>query len=112
MDVTRFSAGGGETDMTRQILCRGLVSATLVIGSMGCETTRSFLHHDKDDDAASKQDKDSDDDAKPKSVSSEASKIRSVDSDDKNPQPFFKSNRSSLGWSSEAREIEADLGVH
>jgi hypothetical protein len=111
MDAVRFSAGGGE-DMTYRLLCRGLVSATLVIGSMGCETTRSFLHHDKDDDAASKKDKDGDDDAKPKSVSSDASKMRSVDSDDKNPQPFFKSNRSSLGWSSEAREIEADLGVH
>ena len=98
--------------MTRRFWWRGLVSATIVIGSMGCDTTRSFLRHDKDDDAASKKDKDSDDDAKPKSVSSDTSKIRSVDSDDKNPQPFFKSNRSSLGWSSEARDIERDLGVY
>jgi hypothetical protein len=97
--------------MTRRLLWRGLVSATLAIGSLGCETTRSFLHHDKDDDA-SKKDKDGDDDAKPKAVSSQASKMQSVDSDDKHPEPFFKSNRSSLGWSSEAREIEKNLGVY
>jgi hypothetical protein len=91
--------------MTRRILCRGLVSTSIVLGSMGCETTRSFLHRDKDGDVAS------DDPTKPVGVSSETSRIRSVDSDDKNSQPFFKSNRSSLGWSSEAREIERDLGV-
>ena len=43
--------------------------------------------------------------------SSEASKIPSVDSDGKNPQPFFKNNRLQGGWSSEACSIEKNLGV-
>jgi hypothetical protein len=80
---------------------------------MGCETTRSFLHHDKDDEAASKKDKNNaDDPTKPKAVSYDTSKIRSVDSDDKNPQPFFRSDRRASGLSSESRAIEADLGLY
>lgn len=86
--------------MTRRYLCRGLLSATIVIGSMGCETTRSFLHHDKDDDSADK-----------KGDGSDTSKIRSVDSDDKDPRPFFKSDRLPSAMSSQARDIERDLGI-
>lgn len=44
-------------------------------------------------------------------VETDPTKLQAVDSTDKNPQPFFKSNRRSGGWSSEAREIESHLGV-
>lgn len=95
--------------MTRRSICRGLVLGTLIIGSTGCETLHSWLRP-KDDDATKKSDKD--DPTKPKSVESDTSKITSPDSDKDNPKPFFKSDRKSGGWSSEAREIEKDLGVY
>jgi hypothetical protein len=44
-------------------------------------------------------------------VETDPTKILSVDSDAKNQQPFFKNNRRSGTWSSEAREIESHLGV-
>jgi hypothetical protein len=49
---------------------------------------------------------------KPKAVESDTNKLMSVDSDSSNPKPFFKSDRRSGAWSSEAREIERDLGVN
>ncbi len=63
----------------------------------GCEPHQSWLRHTDDDTASSDQD---------------SSKIQAVDSDTKNPQPFFKNNRLLGGWSSEARAIERDLGVN
>ena len=44
-------------------------------------------------------------------VETEPTKIQAVDADAKNPKPFPQNNRSSGGWSSEAREIESHLGV-
>jgi hypothetical protein len=79
------------------------------MASSGCETLHSWLRS-KHDDAAKQSDKD--DPRKPKAVESDTSKIMSVDSDKDNPKPFFKSDRRSGGWSSEAREIEKDLGVY
>ena len=97
--------------MTRRFICRGLVLGTLAIGSLGCDTHRSFLRpKDNDDDVAQK--KDQDDPTKPKAVESDTSKIMSVDSDKDNPKPFFSGDRRSGGWSSEAREIEKSLGVN
>jgi hypothetical protein len=97
--------------MTRQLLRWWLVLSTIVMGSLGCETTHSFFRRNNgDDDVAQKKDKD--DPAKPKAVESDTSKIMGVNSDEKNPQPFFKSDRRSGGWSSEARDIEKDLGVY
>jgi hypothetical protein len=97
--------------MTRRFIYHGLVVGTLVAGSWGCDTTHSFLRHrDHDDEVASKRDKDGP--SKPTAVESDTSKIMSVDSDKDNQKPFFKSDRRSGGWSSEAREIEKDLGVY
>ncbi len=97
--------------MTRRFIYHGLVAATLAIGSSGCDTTHSFLRHkDPDDEVAKKQDQD--DPTKPKAVESDTSKIMSVDSDKDNQKPFFKSDRRSGGWSSEAREIEKDFGIY
>ena len=45
-----------------------------------------------DKDEVSKRD-DTDDPAKPKAVDSDVSKIKSVDSTDKDSQPFFKTTR-------------------
>jgi hypothetical protein len=98
--------------MARQLLCRGFISTLLMLGTTGCETTRSFLHRDKDDDVVAKKDRDTNDPASPRSVSSDSNKIDSVDSTDKERKPFFKSDRRPGGLSSESREIERDLGIN
>jgi hypothetical protein len=75
----------------------GLVLGALSLLQSGCESHRSWLRPKDDNDA--------------KAGASEASKIPAVDSDEKNPQPFFDNSRRSGGWSSEARSIERNLGV-
>jgi hypothetical protein len=90
--------------MMRRHICRGLVVGVLLTLSMGCDTLHSFLRGKNSEDGK-------DDSSKPKAVVTDTSKILDVDSDSKNSQPFFKNNRPSGGWSSEAREIERSLGV-
>jgi hypothetical protein len=95
--------------MTRRSICRALCLGAVVAGMSGCETLRSRLRPgDEDSGRAS----DADDVTRPKAVESDTSKIMGVDSDANNPKPFFKSDRRSGAWSSEAREIEKDLGVN
>jgi hypothetical protein len=95
--------------MTRRSMCRVLCLGAVMAGVTGCETLRSRLRPDDDDRARAAT---ADDVTKPKAVVSDTSKIMSVDSDADNPKPFFKSDRKSGGWSSEARDIEKDLGVN
>ena len=70
----------------------------------GCEPHRSWLRP-RDDEEAQVRSYDK------KAGESDASKMLGEDSDEKKPEPFFKNNRRSGAWSSEAREIEKDLGV-
>jgi hypothetical protein len=95
--------------MTRRLICRVVFVSAVVAGITGCETLRSRLRPLEDDRAKVS---DAADVTKPKAVDSDTSKIMSVDSDADNPKPFFKSDRRSGAWSSEAREIEKDLGVN
>jgi hypothetical protein len=95
--------------MTRRSVCRMLCLGAVVAGMSGCETLRSRLRPGDLDRARVA---DADDVTKPKAVDSDTSKIMSVDSDSNNPKPFFKTDRRSGAWSSEAREIEKDLGVN
>jgi hypothetical protein len=83
--------------MMRQLLRRGLVVSTVILGATGCESTHSLLRS-KDNDEVSRK-AESDDPTKPKSVESSASTLKSVDSDDNDPQPFFKRTRSSSALS-------------
>jgi hypothetical protein len=88
--------------MLRRVSWPGLILGTVCLVQCGCDTTKPW--HRK---------KDSEDPHAMKAVESEADKIESVDSDGKKKkEPFFKSNRTSGGWSSEARSIESDLGVN
>jgi hypothetical protein len=96
--------------MTRRSMCRVLCLSAVMAGMTGCETLRSRLRPDDDDKR--KRAYDADDVTKPKAVDSDTSKIMGVDSDSNNPKPFFKSDRRSGAWSSEAREIEKNLGVN
>jgi hypothetical protein len=97
--------------MTRRFIYHGLVVSTLAIGSWGCDTQHAFLRP-RDRDGVFANNQDQFDPSKPMAIESDASKIMSVDSDKRNPKPFFKSDRKLGGWSSEAREIERDLGVN
>ncbi len=96
--------------MMRQLLGRVLVLSAVVLASSGCETLHSFQRASDEDE--SKTRKSLDDPTSPKSVDLDVSKLNSVDSDEKDPQPFFKRNRLSGAWSSEARDIEKNLGVY
>ena len=99
--------------MMRQLIRRGLILGAVVVGSTGCETLHSMVRSNDKDGVSTKDD--SDDPAKPKGVDSGVSKVKSVDSDDKDPQPFFKTTRARSAWSSfspEAQQIEKDLGVY
>ena len=82
----------------------GLAAVTIA----GCESLRQAIRSNSDDQSK-KSAKSTSGDAT--AVESDPSKLQAVDSDAKNPQPFFKNNRPSGGWSSEAREIESHLGV-
>src|SRR5262245_7798259 len=97
--------------MMRRFICPGLLLSTLVLGSLGCEPHCSFLRP-KDHDEQFVADRAVSDPSRPTAIESDASKIMSVDSDPKDPKPFFKGDRKSGGWSSEAREIEKNLGVN
>jgi hypothetical protein len=89
--------------MLRRISWPGLILGAVCLVQCGCDTTKPwFRKKDTEEDPHNM-----------KAVDSEADSIKAVDSDGKKkPEPFFKSNRPSGGWSSEARSIEADLGVH
>jgi hypothetical protein len=80
----------------RRFSTHALIWSALWLSLAGCETHHPWLRHKDDDMASSEKD---------------TSKIPAVDSDTKNPQPFFKNDRLLGGWSSEARAIEKDLGV-
>ncbi len=112
MHTARFVWQGGKP-MVRQFLSRGLILSALVASASGCETFHSMLRPKGNDEATKKDDKD--DPAQPKAVDSDVSKLKSVDSNDKDPQPFFKTTRTRSAWSSfspEAQQIEKDLGVY
>ena len=84
----------------------------LVAGSAGCETLHSSVRHKDNDEVARKDD---DDSTKVDGVSSDVSKLRSVDSDEKSSSPFFSPTRSRSAFSSfspEAQSIEKNLGVY
>jgi hypothetical protein len=80
-----------------------LVACT-VLALAGCETLQQRkLTSDHDPEL-----KHASGDAAP----TEGDKVLDVQSDVKKSKPFFRSSRLSSGLSSEAREIEGDLGVH
>lgn len=80
-------------------------SVYVVLSLAGCETLRLRQNHrgpDHDPDVKH---------AAPERVESEGEKILDVRSDDKKSQPFFRPSRLAGGLSSEAREIEGDMGI-
>jgi hypothetical protein len=84
-----------------------LMMATSALTIAGCESLRQAIRsasQDKDSRAVKAT-------SGAMAVDSDTSKIQAVDSDAKNPKPFFQNNRRFGGWSREANEIESHLGV-
>ena len=90
--------------MMRRLPWLGLVLGAMGLVAMGCEPHRAWLRP-KDDEANRVRSSEAE------AVRSDASKVLGVDSDQNNREPFFKNNRRSGAWSSEAREVERNLGV-
>ena len=88
--------------MVRRISRRELVLAALCLMPAGCQSLHSWIHKDDDDKMASSDSKDD----------SNSKIIGSSPGDQTSASSFFKSDRTSGGWSSEAREIESHLGAN
>jgi hypothetical protein len=98
--------------MVRRLIGLVMIIMTSVLALGGCQGLRQAIRSVSDDqERAMKKEKGTNATSEPSSVESDTTKISAVDSDPKNPQPFFKNNRRPGTWSSEAREIESHLGV-
>jgi hypothetical protein len=87
--------------MIRRFPWRKLFLGLLCLVPAGCEPHRSWLRP-KDDDMMTRA---SEDDSK-------RGKVIGGNADDADARSFFKSDRRSGAWSSEAREIESHLGAN
>jgi hypothetical protein len=89
--------------MSRRTFGRTLLLGALCLVSVGCDTLNSWLRHD--DDKIPQAGNPTEDDIKSR-------KVIGSSSDDQDASTFFKNNRRSGAWSSEAREIESHLGAN
>ncbi len=89
------------------VLMAAMVLSVVIVA--GCESLRQSIRSASADSQARKAAKASLEETS--ATETDPSKVLAVDADAKNPQPFFKNNRRSGTWSSEAREIESHLGV-
>jgi hypothetical protein len=94
--------------MVRRCLVLVAIAALTVLATGGCEGLRQAIRSGGDGQANLKSKAYT---PGTSAIESDPTKLQAVDSTDKNPQPFFQNNRSSGGWSSQAREIESHLGV-
>jgi hypothetical protein len=94
--------------MVRRSLVLMAVGLCVVIVA-GCESLRQSIRSASAESQARKAARASLEETA--ATETDPTKVLAVDADAKNPQPFFKSNRRSGTWSSEAREIESHLGV-
>jgi hypothetical protein len=90
--------------MVRRMRFLIVLMASSVTMVAGCESLRQALRSSGENKAVKATSGTS-------AVDGDPSKIQAVDSDAKNPKPFFSNNRRSGAWSSEAREIESHMGV-
>jgi hypothetical protein len=91
--------------MIRRLPWLRLVQGALCCALLGCESHRSWLRPKDDDDTKVRS-------HASKSAGSDGSGIIGADSDETQAEPFFKNNRRFGGLSSEARDIERNLGLN
>jgi hypothetical protein len=94
--------------MVRRFLVSAVMTALTVVTFAGCQGLRQAIRSASNDQGKTLTPTSG---AGGSAVDSDPTKFQAVDSDAKNPQPFFSNDRRSGGWSSEAREIESHLGV-
>jgi hypothetical protein len=100
----------GVAMVRRSLVLMAVMSVTVVLIA-GCEGLRQSIRQASNEPTKTlKADKPGGAEGT-SAAETDPTKILSVDSDAKNQQPFFKNNRRSGAWSSEAREIESHLGV-
>ena len=92
--------------MVRRIHAAFALMALFLLTVVGCESLRPSVRSSRTETLGSRQPA-----IGATAVESDPSRIQAVDADPKNPRSFFKNNRRSGTWSSEAREIESHLGV-
>jgi hypothetical protein len=92
--------------MIRRFPWRKLFLGALCLVAVGCEPHRSWLRHNDDDDKVAKAA------GNPTEDDLSSRKVIGGSSDDTDARSFFKNDRTSGGWSSEAREIESHLGAN
>lgn len=92
--------------MVRRIQAALLLMALILLPVVGCEVLRPSMRASKSESVERRQPA-----VGAEAVESDPSSIQAVDADPKHPRSFFKNNRRSGTWSSEAREIESHLGV-
>ncbi len=91
--------------MIRRSPWRKVFLAAICLVPAGCEPLHSWVRHKEDDPAkAFAAGNPTEDDLKSR-------KVIGGSGDDSDTSGFFKKNRRSGGWSSEAREIEGHLGA-
>jgi hypothetical protein len=85
-----------------------LLTASLLVASVGCETLRTATRSHKED-AVEKADE-----LEPRAIDGDATKVQGFDSQGKTSagSSFFKNSRLPGAMSPEGREIEQSLGVH
>ena len=90
--------------MIRRYPWRKLFLGALCFVSVGCEPHRSFLRPRDDDGKMASPGNPTEDDLKSR-------KVIGGSADETDTRSFFKNDRRSGAWSSEAREIESHLGA-
>ena len=94
--------------MVRRIPFLVAMIALMLVVASGCEELRHALRSSNNDQASKTA---STGNMSNDAVETEPTKIQAVDADAKHPKAFFQNNRPAGGWSSEARDIERNLGV-
>jgi len=90
----------------------GLLTASIVVTGAGCEHFKHATRVRSDDKVEPAGKSITGEPLEPTSVDGGGREVHAVDTDPKAaPSPFFKNNRKPGALSSEARDIEASLGV-
>jgi hypothetical protein len=93
----------------RMIGLSSVLTASMLVASVGCESLRPATRSHKEDKAEEA------DELEPKAIDGDATKVRGFDNEGKTSAgspSFFKNSRLPGAMSSEGREIEQSLGVH
>jgi hypothetical protein len=110
LTIITLKSEDGVTMRRRMIGLSGLITASLLATTVGCESLRHETRpHKKDDVETVKADG-----TEPKAVNGDATKVLGFDSQGKaaGGSSFFRNSRLPGAMSPEGRDIEQSLGIH